>query len=192
MVLTHMPIKGHTDTSALEIIGASTGDKSFSQCKRGCELQKGVAGWNACDVCSCLFGCQSALTGKNFESCSVGCSKTPPLNLNSKKTCDSSLRCKKGPATGCNFGCRIPSTASSTKPPSLRYKLDGNLLDSVGKNHAVDHFKPPLKKTGDARFTRGHTTAGAREALSFSGDDFLELNSPFPSADTHFSIMIWM
>ena len=70
---------GHTDTSALEIIGASTGDKSFSQCKAGCELQKGVAGWNSCDVCGCLFGCQVNYTHSQTV-CSTVHAPPPPVD----------------------------------------------------------------------------------------------------------------
>ena len=59
-------------------------------------------------------------------------------------------------------------------------------------DNTVDHFTPPLEEN-DNRFVPGHQLNAVNDAaLQFDGDDYLELASPFPSDDTHFSILVWL
>ena len=177
---------GHVDMTAQQIATAGTGGSDFSQCTEGCAAQatESEDTWNDCDICACLYGCQAALSGENFEFCSTSCSASTPLDISTQATCDASQRCSGGPPSeACNFGCTIPG--SNEGPESLKYFFNGNLEDSQGDNHGVDHFNPPLTD-GDARYGLGRSSMpGSGAALQFDGDDFVELNSPFPSSDTH-------
>ena len=72
--------------------------------------------------------------------------------------------------------------------PALRFSFDNNLEDDAGANHGTAHFKPPLSSK-DWDFAHDGTPKGS---LHFSGDDYVQLEAPFPSKDSHFTILVWL
>ena len=99
--------------------------------------------------------------------------------------------------------------------PALRFRFNGNLEDDAGANHGTAHFTPPLSPrswgpshdgdhtphpcTMSAVFIcvpyltgRGVCAGLPRGALKFTGDDYVQLEAPFPSKDTHFTLILWL
>lgn len=181
----------NTDTQAGRTQALVSGGSAFAlSCSRQC-ANLYIEG--SCDHCSCVFGCQAAISGESFSQCmrfACADAQNPPVDESTGSQCSaSSPRCSYA-EDACNYGCNIPYNAESVSPPSLKFEFDGNLLDTSGRNHGRSHFEP----AGSERYVSGAEgrPGSTTQSLMFDNDDYVTLQSPFPAEESEFSIAVWL